>query len=369
MGNLMNGIPYIELQERIAKIARIDSQNDRPKIRGIIQNVYLMEIPRKYDWNFLYATTSLYVAAAYDEGAASITTGGNLLTFTTSATISADMTGRKIKIEANDYTYDFTYTGVTSGTISPNFYGTTNADSNTYKIFVGEVTLPLDFDRFPKNGGLVYYTGGRKKQIPEEPVQEYFENYNPSPSQPTKCRLTGTDTMGRQKVELRPPIELETYLGCEYFKQLAPLSMTSNGLIDVITSGTVTVTGIDSRFTDAKAGDYFRVDAMGVAENSQWYRIASVTHNSALTLSTAFATTSISSANYCISSMPDLPPKMQDAIMWGALRTLSGDQGDPMFQFYNAQLAEVLSDGKRLFMTRIPAQQIHSVAEEFHYRR
>ena len=60
---------------------------------------------------------------------------------------------------------------------------------------------------------------------------------------------------------------------------------------------------------------------------------------------------------------------MQDALIWGALRTLVGDSGDPMFAFYNNQLAEVMSDSKRLYVTRAPSTELHSIATDWNYRR
>lgn len=370
MSKNTRGIPFIEIEERVAELARDEAQNSRPKIRGIIQNLYTNEIPRKYDWTFLLSTTSLLLNGQYKTGTVSGTTGGSVLTFS-GATITASMTGRRAKLGNNDFVYGFTYTDSTGGTVDPQLYGTTNPSGTAFNLYDPDYSMPENFDRFPKGGGLIYYTGGRKTPLPEEPIQEYFEEYSSSPSTPQACRLVGIDTMGNRMVEIRPAPKDDMSVGCTYLRQLRPLRSTSAGVLDIITAKGMAVTGSAgvTRFTEATTGDYLRVDALGIGADSEWYRIQTITNDSSLTLSTAFANTSVTSAGYVICSMPEYPDKLQDALIWGTLRTLVGDSGDPMFQFYNLQLAEVLSDGKRLYVNRVPNQEIDTIATEYGYRR
>ena len=369
MGNV-KGLPFVEIVERVANLARIDSENDKPKVRGVIENLYLREIPRKYDWTFLLSSTSLFLNGQYNTGTVSATTGGTTLNFS-GATLAASMNKRKIKISGNDYVYEFTFTNTSTGTVEPAIYGDSNPSGASYTIFDPDYSLPSDFDRFPKGGGLIYSSGGSKTQIPEEAIQEYYTNYAYSPSIPEACHITGYDTAGNLKIEVRPAPSKDLSVGLDYIKQLRPLKITTSGVIDTIASGGTTVTGSagTTKFTEATTGDYLRIDALGVGPDSKWYRIATITHNSSLTLSSAFALTGVNSCNYTICSMPEYPEKMHDALIWGALRTLTGDQNDPMFQFYNIQLGEVLTDGKRLYVTRVPNQVIDSIATDYQYRR
>ncbi len=369
MGNISN-LPYEEIIEKVSKLARDDAENSRPKIRGVIQNLYLREIPRKYDWSFLLASTSLSLNGEYKTGTVSATTGSNALTFS-GATLAGAMTGRKIKVGNGDGVYDIqTVSGTSDMTITPNYYGISNVSGGAYSIFDPDYALPKDFDRFPKGGGLKLYQGGQIVPIPEESIQEHYEFYNASPSTPEACHIEGVDTNGRSVVTIRPAPDKDISLGCDYLKKLTPMKTTSSGLLGSIASGGTAVIGdSNTRFTEATTGDYLRVTNLGIGEDSEWYRIGAIITDSNLTLSTAFALTGITSANYCISSSPEYPEKMQDALIWGTLRTLTADQSDPMFQFYNTQLAEVLSDGKRLYVTRVPSTEIHSIATDFNYRR
>ena len=368
MGNV-RGLPFVEIVERVANLARIDSENDKPKVRGVIENLYIREIPRKYDWTFLMNSTSLLLNGQYNTGTVSATTGSSAVSFS-GATLTASMNKRKIKISGNDYVYEFTYTNSSTGTIEPALQGNTNPSGSGYTLFDPDYSLPSDFDRFPKGGGLIYQAGG-KTQIFEEAIQEYYTNYNYSPSTPEACHITGYDTAGNLQIVVRPAPSKDMNVGLDYIRQLRPLSITTAGVIDTISAGSSTVTGSagTTKFTEATTGDYLRIDALGVGPDSKWYRIQTITNDSALTLSTAFALTGVNSSNYTICSMPEYPEKMHDALIWGALRTLVGDQNDPMYQFYNMQLGETLTDAKRLYVTRVPNQTIDSIATDYQYRR
>jgi len=141
-------------------------------------------------------------------------------------------------------------------------------------------------------------------------------------------------------------------------------------MVQNISASGTTVTGdINTLFSQANTGDYFRINAFGVSGDSEWYRIISISGNSGLTLQTAFGLSGATSASYTICSAPQMPAKMHPAILYGSLLQLSADQDDPMTQAYNLKLAEVLSDGKRLYKTRIYNQQIHNMGEEYLYRR
>jgi hypothetical protein len=369
MGNI-NSLPYEEIIEKVTKLARDDAENSLPKIRGVIQNLYLREIPRKFDWSFLLSSTSLALNGEYKTGTVSATTGSNALVFN-GATLTAGMVGRKIKVGNGDGVFDIqTVSGTSDATITPNYYGISNVSGGAYSIFDPDYALPKDFDRFPKGGGLKLYQGGMVVPLVEEAIQEYYENYNASPSVPEACHIEGVDTNGRNVVVIRPAPDKDISLGCDYIKKLTPMKTTSSGLLGWINSATTIVVGdSNTKFTEATTGDYLRVTNLGIGEDSEWYRIATITNSSTMTLSTAFALTGVTSANYCISSAPEYPEKMHDALIWGALRTLVGDAGDQMFAFYNNQLAEVLSDGKRLYVTRQPSTTVHSIALDYNYRR
>lgn len=370
MSKNLSEIPFTEIVERASELARERSDVEK-KIRGIINDVYVRELPRKEDWSFLVVSSALTLIERYNTGTVTATTGGTTLTFSSDVTITSAMTGRKIKISGNDYVYDVTFAGTTSLTISPPLSGTQNVTSQSYDIFQSFYALASDYDRFLKDKGITKYTGGQREVIPEKAMQEFDRDYSATPTTyPTRCRLFGTDTNGRTLVEVNPPPKDAISLAYDYIKRLVQMRETTAGFITIEAGSTIVVGSAGTTlFTEAKTGDYFRVDAFGAGADSEWYRVQTITHNSSLTLSTAFGLSGASSAAYTICSMPDIPTRLHPALLYGSLLQLITDQNDPNVENYKMQLAEVLTDGKRIYKTRVYSQELRMITEDYNYRR
>ena len=59
MAKNISAIPYTELCERAAEISRSGSENDRPTVRGTVNDVATKEIGAKFDWSFLKVSSSI----------------------------------------------------------------------------------------------------------------------------------------------------------------------------------------------------------------------------------------------------------------------------------------------------------------------
>jgi hypothetical protein len=365
--NIAN-IPFTELVERVQELSRERAQV-KGKIRGIINDVYVREFPRKEDWNFFLTSSTLTVNKKVADGTVSATTGGSTATFS-GVTMGSSYTGYQLKISGNSYIYDVTFAGTTSLNISPVLSGDQNASSTSYNLFKSKYSLAENFDRFPKNGGLINYRGGKEEIIPEKPFQEWGDDYSSTPSNDAKfCRIIGTDTAGNALLEINPPSAIDKSYRYDYFLRPKPLRETTAGTVSISANGT-SVTGDGSTlFTQATTGDYFRIDDFGTGSDSEWYPIIAISGNSSLTLGVSFGQSSATSARYTISSSPQMPSKMHPALLYGAILQVVSDQDDPQVSGYKLILAEVLSDGKRLYKTRNYNQDIHHIGEEWMYRR
>lgn len=364
-------IPFTELVERATELAR-ERADSKPKTRGIVNDVYTREIPRKEDWAFFLVNSAITLTQQYAVGNITANTGSTTVTFDSTVTITSDMTGRQLKINGNDYIYRIQgMLSSTGATITPPISGNQNVSQASYAIFQSFYPLAQDFDRFPKNGGIVDFTGGTENIIPEKPYQEWSDNSSYTPSEiPQFCRLNGVDTTGAVLVELNPPPKIAKSIRSDYFIRPKTMRETTAGLIgSVVASGTSVVGDTNTRFMEATTGDFFRIDNFGKGSDSEWYRIIAISGNSGLTLQTAFGLSGATSAGYTICSVPQMPSKMHPAILYGSLLQLAADQDDPMFTSYNVKLAEILSDGKRTYKTRNYNQDLHSVAEDYFYRR
>ena len=110
------------------------------------------------------------------------------------------------------------------------------------------------------------------------------------------------------------------------------------------------------------------MDAFGRSDNSEWYRISTITNDSTMTIATAFGLSGATSAGYTISAVPQMPTSIHPAILYGTIGQVNADQDDPMAMSYIQKYAQVLSDGKRVYKSRMYQQDISTIAEDYRYR-
>lgn len=368
MSKNIQEFPFTEMVERISSLGRL-GENTAPKVRGTIQDVYIREITNKWDWNFLLSSSSITTDPEHKLGTITISTGNSAATFSSDAALTAAMTGRKIKIDGNPVVYDFTYVSTSDGTLNPPFYGPSDVSGGSYSIFQPKYALAGDFDRFPKNGGAYKWSGGRKEILGESYFQDYVEDYQSSTtSDPEFVRLVDVNTAGQQTMELIPAPKFARVVGYDYVRKVRPLIELTDGTVTISASGQ-DITGTNTTFTNATTGDWLRVDALGTADDSSWYRIILITNDTTCKIATAFANSSVTAANYTISRAPEMPVKLHTAVFYGSLRTLMAEQNDEMAGVYNMKMAEVMSDAKALFVSRQYAKKLDTIAEDYEYRR
>jgi len=370
-------IPYTELVERTMSIGRVNA-NAIEKVRGIIQDIYTRDIPTKHDWNFLIASSAITTFEEYKTGNVSINTGSRIASFSTDAVMVDSMLGRKIKFSGNEVVYDVTsFMTATSLQILPPLNGPSNITNGSYTVYQPIYPLANDFDRFPKDGGVYKWTGGSKERLPEEPFQEYADNFTGNPGLPEKIRIVGTDTAGNYLIEFRPAPSQARIYSYDYYRRLNPLVETTAGFVKGLSSKATAIVGqTSSRFvevgTDTRAMTslYFRVNVFGKSQDSEWFPVLNIASDSDMTLRVAFANTAVStSAGYTLCSAPQIPNMLHPAVLYGSLAYIMADQNDPNAAIYLVRYAQVLSDAKRIFVSRTYTQDIHGIQEEYEYRR
>src|SRR3990167_6426628 len=367
MSNI-RAIPFTEVVERIQDLGRANVDT-KQRIRGIVNDVYTLDIPQEFDWSWLKASSAISCLAEYTTGVATINTQATAIVFGSGAVITSAMTGRKIKLDGNADIYDFTFVASNSGSINPPLSGSTNISSGGYSIYKNIYSLPLDFDRFPVNGGLLFYESGQPNPLPELVDDDYYEQANASPtSTPDYCRLVGYDSGGNRQVEIIPPPSSVYILLNEYIKTLPPMYENTMGTV-VITSNQTAVTGTGTVFTQMNKGNYLRVEVFGKGVDSIWYKIDVISTDTNLTLATAFRKDSSYAGSFTICSVPQMPYKFHPAFIYGGLRKLLPDQKDPMFIYADAEYRKIISDNKYLEQSSHAKDDVELIAEDFRYRR
>ena len=121
-------IPFTEIVEIVGDRSRANADT-KQRIRGVVNEVYTLDIPKEYDWSFLKASSAISTIAEHKSGYASVTTQNTAVVLQSSNTISAAYTDRKIKFNGNANIYDFTYSQATGGTILPPLSGIANVST------------------------------------------------------------------------------------------------------------------------------------------------------------------------------------------------------------------------------------------------
>ena len=364
-------IPFTEIVERVQKLGRL-GDNTLDKIQGIVNDVAVREMSAKFDWNFLMAESSLTTYQESHTGTVSMNTGDTTVLLS-SGTFSPSCVGFKIKFSGNDVVYDVAlYNNATSITINPALQGPQNLSGAAYSLYQARYSLAEDFDRFPKPGGVYRWVGGKKQILEEVQYAKYVgDYYNSTASVPSNTRIIGTDTTGCNVVELIPaPRDAKVY-GYDYIRYVAPMFETTGGTITSISANSNVVNATGANFTKALTDGtcFFRVDNFGKGADSSWYRILSVQNDNQLTLATAFASSGVTVANYTISQAPQYPVRLHIGIIYGTLRNLLVDQNDSNASFYHSQYAQVMSDAKKIYVSRPYSQEITGIFEDYRYRR
>lgn len=372
MSTNISEIPITEIVERTQKLARV-GDDTKDKIRGVVTDVYCREIPSKFDWTFLITGSSITTNAEVHDGTVTMTTGDTTVVLS-SSTFPSNCVGWKIKFAGNDTAYDvIAYASTTSVTIKPAMWGPQNLSGASYSLYRDVYPLAKNFDRFPKPGGVYRWAGGRKQVLPEVQYANYVnDEYQATAGQPNKTRLVGMDTAGCQLVEFVPPAKDAKVYGYDYMRTLTPLFEDKQGKIIAITalSKTVTIGSTNVVLVPTDGTCFLRVDDLGTGADSSWYRILSVQNSGQLTLETAFANTAITAGAACtIAQAPEYPVRMHLGIIYGACRQLTVDQNDPNAQFYHNQYASVLSDAKRIYVSRPYSQEVDGIMTDYRYRR
>ena len=369
MSKNQRDIPATELVERAQTMARIVSTNDEVRAGGALNDVYLQDLPSQADWQFLLVSSAVTTDAKYTTGTVAVDSGATAVTFT-GATLPTALDGGRLKFNDNPNVYTFTRSSSSNGTIAPALSEDKNISGGAFVLVQPVYTLAENFLRFPKNGGLQSWQGGRPTPIPEAAIQDHYTTFTASPARPTYCRLVEADSIGRQRIELGPPPDKVYLLPYDYFFSPPPLRETTGGVTTVAASGTGATFQGAVRMTEMVTGMFFRVDAFGDDADSEWHRIVAVSAaNSNVTFQSTFTTSAANSANYTVCSVPILPLVLQGALLHGLTKRLLADQNDRTFLYADSLQTAAIHDAKRLYKTRTYNQHIETSLEDFQFRR
>jgi len=302
--------------------------------------------------------SNIQMVASYNTGTATVTVGSTAVTgvgttFTAAMTANA---GYKIKFSGNRDVYTFEYVSSTTGTISPSLSAPNDLSSASFVIFKDEYDLAGDHDLFLKNGSVYVKSDGRIQDVIKEVPRDMFqEDFSIGVSDPIRrCLQTRVNTVtGAKMLRVNPPPKTAYNYPYEYMQKISPMSEYGTGTV-AVTNASTAVVGTDTFWaSNVSAGDYFRVDANGIAESSLWYKIATVTDNTNIVLESAYGEATESLMEYAASGSPTVfPSEFHEFILYDGLVIVGGEQGDPNVQGFGGRREEILLDLKKNYKSR-----------------
>ena len=352
-------IPFTELFERLLNLGRIDSPNNEDYAKGIINDSYTRTLPRVEDWQMIVLEDNLQMVDTEKAGTVSVTVGSTSVTGV-GTTFTSAMTaeeGYKITFTSNRDVYKFDFLTSTTGTITPSLSGPNDITNGNFKIFKDEYALASDHDRFLKNGSVYVKADGRLQDTIKEVPRDFFqEDFSASPQDPIRRVLQTrvNATSGAKMLRVNPPPNNQTRnYPYEYIRKFSPMSEYSTGTV-AVTNASTTVTGTDTLWsTNVVAGDYFRVDANGIADSSIWYKIASVTNDTALELESVYGEATEALLEYTASGSPTIfPSEFHEFILYDGLLIVGGEQGDTNVVGFTSRRDDILTDLKKNYKAR-----------------
>ena len=344
MGARINAtIPFTEIYERVQIEEMRDessASSTEAKYKGRVNQVYRHDVPIKYDWPFLSKEiTALDLKADYTTGSVTIAASSSSVTGVSTVWTSANSNNFKMKINGYDEIYTFTYSGSTSGTISPALTSTA-ATSASYKLYLERYALDTDFLRLVESPGLYYYDDGHPVSIDSYSEKQYFEKVTHNVSTyPQGFYIPEEEVASNAPyVYFTPPPTSAMKVHGKYIYKPAKLKEWTTGTASCNADAT-TVTGQSSDFEDilGSAGAnltnydyYFRFDGDGVGSNSDWYKISACANDTGLTLASAYqGASNQTSASYTISMVPEWPDKAVPVLVYGACLMTAIEQDTP----------------------------------------
>lgn len=370
-------IPFTEMTERVQKELIRDNSAAEAKYKGRINDVYLYDIPSQIDWRHLRKTANVVSVADYTTGYISVTSGTTITGSGTSWT-SANSDGLLLKVSGYDELYRCTYVGATSLTIDRDWIGTDISTNTSYTLFQDRYTLASDYSRMilDPNKAIYYWDSGHKIYLTYRGPDEFEEAQVWSPDTPAYYTIKWIS--GDPYIFVDPPDGSSRTIYYVYIPTLARMSEYTTGTITTLANGDTAVTGSGTDFdgfvTDTTAYDYyFRIDGDGVGSKSKWYKIASAGSNTSLTLSDAYAGSSIAAGDstYTISVVSLLPAGLDTPIMYGAAIISSVDQSnETQVKNWAAISSSILSQYKAIEGKKNYGQKrIHTIYEKSGVRR
>ncbi len=368
----INRIPFTEIFERAQLELVRDSATaaaNEAKYKGVVNDVYLVDFPILLPEDLIRKTGNITTIADYSTGLITIDNGDSAIVGDSDCAWTSAITNDSLlKADGEETIYRVTYgDDATDLDLSaPSTWKDDDVDDGAYKLMFDRYALAGDFgymvqDDKDKPEAVSWWTGSGKAWLEPEDNGEYNRDFIFNASTPAFYTVKRDATTGDSPyLYIRPCDDSTRVLFYDYIPQLIALTeYTTDSIKTLANASTAVVSNAgtvwgDTDFIDIETYDYyFRIDVDGTGSNSVWYKIASITDDDNLVLSTGYDGTAISSGSvkYTISRVSKWPTRFDRALVYGAALRIDPNNRDAerWKELYGALVGGFKAvDGKRI---------------------
>jgi len=335
----MNRIPFTQLFETVQKEWVRDGAMDTSTesiYKGHINYAYTSFLPNIVNEEFLRKSSFITTKADYSTGTVDISASGTTVDKGDTATswTSANSNGFLFRETSSDLVARVTYTSATQLTFQNSLAWPHDAvDEGSYQLVLDRYALASDFDRMMRDtvgdGKVVNYflNGGSMFLDPLMP-DEFKKNFYFSHGTPSEYTVEKDFASGTYYLYINPPDTTTRTIFYSYIPRLSNLTEYTTGTVTA-TAASTAVTGSSTDFDGNIDIDsyeyYFRLDADGTGSKSLWFKVASVSGDTGLVLSSAYSGANAGAGkSYTIATVSKYPADLDRTIM-----LLSAIMADP----------------------------------------
>ena len=315
--------PFQEMVEVLQnELIREAATGEEPKYKGIINQVYVNDLPAVLPERYIKKDAFITTIADYTTGTVTVTSATNIVGASTVWT-AANSSNLMIAVSGYNQAYRMNYVAAGSLDFQASLAWTESTGSGLeYTLFQDRYALPSDFGYMakddPSEPNIVYvYLNGVKTFLTPWANEDFDRNFTVNVS--TLHSYTVKWTSGDAYIHVQSNPDAVENVGYAYIPVITQMSEYTTGTSTFAASTAVVAdSGVTTWTTNVTTGTsdyYIRNDADGTGSASLWFKVATVGGASALTLSSTFTGTTGTGQSYTISDISKWPARFDDVIM------------------------------------------------------
>ena len=317
--------PFQEMVEVLQnELIREAATGEEPKYKGIINNVYVNDLPAVLPERYIKKDAFVVTIADYTTGTVTVTSATNIVGAGTTWT-AANSSNLNIAVSGYNQVYRMNYVAAGSLDFQAGLAWTEATGSGlSYALFQDRYALASDFSYMvkddPTNPNVVFtFINGVKTFLNPWSNEDFDRNFTATVS--TLHAYTVKWTSGSPYLHVQSNPDSAENVGYAYIPRITQLRELTTGTATISgASGTSLVLTFNASMTtslDTACSLYIRNDADGTGSASVWGLIATVTNGSVATISSvnSLAITSGAGLTYTISEISEWPARFDDVIM------------------------------------------------------